>query len=295
MKKLLLPIGVALLSLAPTLPAQAQVVMNDPLHMGVHIGEFAKHLQQWSTTVQNYQVVKDAKGIASVTKDLTGEVKDLTSQGLDLQREIQADLRKVQSIQDLRLANPQQLFARALAMAGSSSGTSYMPNFQKAQRLRIALENHHPQQDIETVYSVFSRLGDGGNANERMSSTTYQSRREEAAVSGYAYEEMVQKKKIATAFDYYKIADEMTQQSIELNATLKNPGRYAMTEGERMTALNSSNDNMIKAMQLRQEGDRLMAESQQKGPARAAAETVYSDVLVQNSLIQLDRQRRARH
>lgn len=295
MKKLLFPIVGALLALAPTYQARAQAIVNDPLHMGVQIGEFAKRLQQWSSTVQNYQVVKDARGIASATKDITGEVKDLTSQGLDLQREIQADLRKVQSIQDLRLANPQQLFARALAMAGSSSGTTYMPNFQKAQRLRIALENHHPVQDIETVYSVFSRLGDGGNGNERMSSTTYQSRREEAAVSGYAYEEMVQKKKIATAFDYYKIADEMTQQSIELNATLKNPGRYAMTEGERMAALNNSNDNMIKAMQLRQEGDRLMAESQQKGPARAAAETVYSDVLVQNSLIQLDRQRRARH
>ncbi len=65
MKKLLLPVGVALLALAPALPVRAQAVVNDPLHMGVHIGEFAKHLQQWSSTVQNYQVVKDARGIAS--------------------------------------------------------------------------------------------------------------------------------------------------------------------------------------------------------------------------------------
>ena len=142
------------------------------------------------------------------------------------------------------------------------------------------------------MYDVFSRFGSGATAgNNRMSSQQYQQKREEAAVSTFAYEEMMQKKKIATAFGYYKIADEMTQQSIEMNATLKNPGRYAMTEGERMVALNTSNDNMIKAMQLRQEADRLLAEASQPGPSRQAAEMVYSDILVQNALIKADRAR----
>ncbi len=83
----------------------------------------------------------------------------------------------------------------------------------------------------------------------------------------------------------------MTQQSIEMNATLKNPGRYSMTEGERMVALNTSNDNMIKAMQLRLEADRLLSETSQATPSQAAAEAVYSDVLVQQSLIKMDRAR----
>ena len=134
------------------------------------------------------------------------------------------------------------------------------------------------------MYDVFSRFGAGATAgNNRMSSSQYQAKREEAAVSTFADEEMMQKKKIATAFGYYKIADEMTQQSIEMNATLKNPGRYAMTEGERMAALNSSNDNMIKAMQLRQEADRLLMEASQPGPSRQAAEAVYARRLVRNS------------
>ena len=205
---------------------------------------------------------------------------------------MQADLRKVQSIQDLRLSNPQELFARALSMSGRGQSNQYMPVFQKAERLRQALQLNNPQQDLNTVYDVFSRFGAGATAgNNRMSSSQYQAKREEAAVSTFAYEEMMQKKKIATAFGYYKIADEMTQQSIEMNATLKNPGRYAMTEGERMAALNSSNDNMIKAMQLRQEADRLLAEASQPGPSRQAAEMVYSDILVQNALIKADRAR----
>lgn len=293
MKKSLLPaLGALALILAPSSQVAAQAVVNDPLHMGVHIGDFAKRLAQWTETVKNYQVVKDARQIAGVTKDITGQVKDITDQTLQLQRQVQADLRKVQSIQDLRLSNPQELFARALAMSGRGQSNQYMPVFQKAERLRQALQLNNPQQDLNTVYDVFSRFGSGATAgNNRMSSQQYQAKREEAAVSTFAYEEMMQKKKIATAFGYYKIADEMTQQSIEMNATLKNPGRYAMTEGERMVALNTSNDNMIKAMQLRQEADRLLAEAAQPGPSRQAAEMVYSDILVQNALIKADRAR----
>lgn len=293
MKKTLLPALVALaLLLAAPGESRAQMVVNDPLHMGVQIGEFAKRLAQWTETVKNYQVIKDARQIAGVTKDITGEVKNITDETLQLQRQVQADLRKVQSIQDLRLSNPQELFARALAMSGRGQSNQYMPVFQKAERLRQALQMGNPQQDLNTVYDVFSRFGSGATAgNNRMSSQQYQQKREEAAVSTFAYEEMMQKKKIATAFGYYKIADEMTQQSIEMNATLKNPGRYAMTEGERMVALNTSNDNMIKAMQLRQEADRLLAEASQPGPSRQAAEMVYSDILVQNALIKADRAR----
>jgi hypothetical protein len=138
MKRIVITVLAAGLLVSRPNNTDAQFVVNDPLHMGVHISDFAKRLAQWAETVKNYQVIKDARSIAGVTKDITGEVKDLTSEGLALQRQIQADLRKVNSIMDLRISNPEQLFARALAMAGSSSGTSYMPHFSKAQRLRTA-------------------------------------------------------------------------------------------------------------------------------------------------------------
>ncbi|MFB9865664.1 hypothetical protein [Rufibacter immobilis] len=293
MRKLVLTIVAVGLLVARPANTDAQFVVNDPIHMGVHIGEFAKRLAQWSETVQNYQVIKDARTIAGVTKDLTGEVKDLTSEGLALQRQIQEDLRKVNSIVDLRISNPGELFARALAMSGGTSGTHYMPHFSKAQRLRIALQNKNPEEDIKTIFSVFSRTSGDSDANERMSSAEYVERREESAVSAYAYEEMNQKKKIQTALNYYKIADEMTEQSLEMNATLKNPGRYAMTEGERMAMINASNENMVRALQLRQEADRLMAESAQEGPAHIAAERVYTDLLAQKQLIDLERRNKA--
>lgn len=287
MKKVLFPVLVAAgLAFSPS-AASAQIV-NDPLHMGIHIVQFGKQLKEWTETINNYSVVKDARQIAGVTKDITGQVKELTSQGLELQREIQADLRKVQSVRDLAIANPVQLFANGLAMAGRSQTNNYMPVFAKAARLRQALQLNNAQQDVNTIYDVFSRANDGAP----MDANTYQARREESAVSTYAYEQMARKRKIDTAVSFYKIADEMTKQSIELNATLKNPGRYAMTEGERMAAMNTSNEKMIRAMQLRLDADRLIGETSQASPVQAATEATYADVLLQSELLKYDRQRR---
>ena len=53
----------------------------------------------------------------------------------------------------------------------------------------------------------------------------------------------------------------MSAQSVEMMATLKNPSRYSMTETERLQAMGQANDNVIKALQLCQEADRLIQEA----------------------------------
>ncbi|SNC77552.1 hypothetical protein SAMN06265337_4141 [Hymenobacter gelipurpurascens] len=274
-----------LVASASTVPffTSAQMVVNDPVHMGVHIGQFAKQLKQWGETIQNYQVIKDARQIAGVTRDITGEVKNITGQTLLLQRQIQADLRKVESVKDLRYANPLELFSRALAM-NTTSQPDYMPPVNKARRLRQALQGR-TEQDVETVYQAFSGLDIGRNGAQTFTYRDYKNMRQEAFASAYAYEEVLKKKNVETAFNYQKIADEMTAQSVELMATLKNPGRYSMTEAERLRAMGQANENMVKALQLRQEADRLIHEAGRPGPARQAVEGAYRDQLLQNQLL----------
>ncbi|QKG55000.1 hypothetical protein [Hymenobacter sp. BRD67] len=269
--------------LANATAGRAQMVVNDPIHMGVHIGQFARQLREWGETIKNYQVIQDARQIAGVTRDITGEVKNITGQTLMLQQQIQADLRKVQSVKDLRYANPLELFGRAMAM-NTSSQPDYMPAIAKAQRLHQALQGR-TAPDVETVYQAFSGLDIGRNGAQSFTYHDYKNMREEAFASAYAYEEVLKKKNVETAFNYQKIADEMTTQSIELMATLKNPGRYSMTEAERLRAMGQANDNMIKALQLRQEADRLIQETGKPGPARLAVEGAYRDQLLQNQLL----------
>jgi len=60
-----------------------------------------------------------------------------------------------------------------------------------------------------------------------------------------------------------------------------------MTEGERIVALNSSNNNTIKAMQL----NCLFIEASQAGPAHQVTKVAYASTLSRNALIAMDRVR----
>jgi hypothetical protein len=179
-------------------------------------------------------------------------------------------------VKDLRYANPLELFGRAMAM-NTRSQPDYMPPVNKARRLRQALQGRS-EQDVETVYQAFSGLDIGRAGSQSFTYRDYKNMRQEAFASAYAYEEVLKKKNVETAFNYQKIADEMTAQSVELMATLKNPGRYSMTEAERLRAMGQANDNMVKALQLRQEAGK-------PGPARQAVEGAYRDQLLQNQLL----------
>lgn len=294
MKKLVIPLLMAAVLLVPSGNTQAQFVVNDPIHMGVHIGEFAKHIQQWMETLNNFQVIKDAKAIAGVTKDITGQVKDisgqvrdLTSQGLEFQRNIQDKLKLVQGIKDLSFSNPRGLYAYGMKWSGNDN--FWMPGLDKARRLRNALDGA-TETDVSTVYEVFNRFDVSGNSSK--SAAQYRAAREESAVSQYAYEAMSSKKRVELAFSYQKIADEMTVQSTEMLATLKNDGRYSMTEAERIQCISVCNDNMVKAMKLREEADKmLLAASQSAGEATRATEIAYQDQISQAAFVKMDEAR----
>jgi hypothetical protein len=293
MKKLLYPALFALLLFAPARDSKAQFVVNDPIHMGVHIGEFARKLREWSDTFQNYQVVLDAKRIADQAKtiqgtisDVTGQVRDLTNQGLTLQRQIQSDLALVRGVVNLRISSPVELYARAMAISQSGGINSYMPSLNQASRLRAALTSAN-QSDIASVYQIFNRF-DVTRPGNPISSANYEATKQEGAVSQFALEAMNHKKKVETAFNLQKIADEMTAESTELLATLKNDGRYKMTDAERLTTISACNDNMVKAIQLRKQADEILTESAKAGEMTKIVESSYQDMLSQKAMIAMD-------
>jgi hypothetical protein len=293
MKKLLYPALFALLLFAPARDSKAQFVVNDPIHMGVHIGEFARKLREWSDTFQNYQVVLDAKRIADQAKtiqgtisDVTGQVRDLTNQGLTLQRQIQSDLALVRGVVNLRISSPVELYTRAMAISQSGGINSYMPSLNQASRLRAALTSAN-QSDIASVYQIFNRF-DVTRPGNPISSANYEATKQEGAVSQFALEAMNHKKKVETAFNLQKIADEMTAESTELLATLKNDGRYKMTDAERLATISACNDNMVKAIQLRKQADEILTESAKAGEMTKIVESSYQDMLSQKAMIAMD-------
>lgn len=289
-------VATLLVTTAP--PARAQFVVNDPLHMGVHLANFATQLKEWSDTFQNYGVVQDARNIAGVAnqihtqvKDLTTTIRDATTAGLNLQQQIQADLAKVQGLANLQLSNPVELFNQVsnLLNGGSVTFGSFAALNQLntyASNLQSSLKLGGPS-DINLVYKIFSNGQDSQTATPS-DYNQYQDERTSNFVAQYAYEEVADKKKIETAFNYQKLADEMTTQSTEALAALNNDNRFKMTEGERMANISAQNANLMAAIKLRQEADRLLAEVAEGSPHKKVVTAAYQEDLQTQALVRLE-------
>jgi hypothetical protein len=277
------------LMLAPPPTAQAQFLTTDVPHIAVQVAEFAKKAGDWVKTLQNYQVVRDAYTVATTAKDIStrirdisSEVKNLTSDALDLQNQIQNDLKKVASIKDLKLANVPQLMNTALDLTATKGGlTTLFPSISRAGRLQTALATRGTA-DVQTVAGIMNTFQVGSST--RMTFQQVQTAGQETALAGLALEGMQQKSKIQQAFDKQRIADELTAQAAETQATLKNENRYKMTEAERLSSLTNVQNSLMEANRLRGEAEQLLAEAGQKGPATQAAEAVYRDRMLASSM-----------
>ena len=288
----------ALLVGAPPQSARAQFIVNDPLHMGVHIANFATQLKEWYDTVQSFGVIQDARNIAGVAntihtqvKDLTGNIKDLTSAGLDLQKQIQTDLKKVQGLANLKLSNPVELYSQVAGLLqggsvtfGSFAALNALNTY--AGNLQSSIQNGG-SGDINLVYKVFSNGQDSQSA-QPTDYNQYEAEKASNFVAQYAYEEVADKKKIETAFNYQRLADEMTQQSTEALAALNNDDRFSMTEGERMANISAQNANLMSAIKLRQEANRLLAEVAEGSPHKKVVTAVYQEDLQTQAMIRFE-------
>lgn len=290
---------VTTLTVGPPQVARAQFVVNDPLHMGAHLANFATQLREWSDTVQNFGVIQDARNIAGVAntihtqvKDLTGNIRDLTTAGLNLQQQIQSDLLKVRGLANLKLSNPVELYSQVAGLLnggsvtfGSFAALNQLSNTY-ASNLQTSLSSGQPQ-DINLVYKVFSNGQDSQSA-QPTNYNQYQDERAANFAAQYAYEEVANKKKIESAFNYNRLADEMTQQSTEALAALNNNDRFSMDEGERMANISTQNAKLVEAIKMRQEATKLLQEVAEGSPHQKAVAAAYQEDLQTQAMIRLE-------
>ncbi|QKG59062.1 hypothetical protein GKZ68_20485 (plasmid) [Hymenobacter sp. BRD128] len=156
-----------------------------------------------------------------------------------------------------------------------------------AGNLQTSLKNGK-STDINLVYKVFSNGQDSQSA-QPTDYNQYEAEKASNFVAQYAYEEVADKKKIETAFNYQKLANEMTQQSTEALAALNNDNRFSMTEGERMANISAQNANLMTAIKLRSEADRLLAEVAEGSPHKKVVASAYQEDLQTQAMIRLEK------
>lgn len=287
--------AVALLVSSTALPARAQFATMDVPHIGVQLAEFATKAREWVKTIENYAVVKDAfqaaqtaNNIANNIKSVTDQVRDLTNQGLALQQQIQADLKMVANIRNLRVSNMIELRNLALNLSSTNFASS-LPSVGQTQvftqALAVAADN-----DAEIAKEEFTVVST--KAGVRRSAREMRQQQTNAVMAQLAVENKAQHDKIIQAFQYRKLADEMTASAIELQASTNTDNAMSMTDGERVTVQNQSAQMMREAIELREKASALIASAAQKGPTQLIAEKVISD---QNQVAGLNAMHHAMH
>ncbi len=106
----------------------------------------------------------------------------------------------------------------------------------------------------------------------------------------YAIHIAAQKKKIALAMTYTKLADQYTQLSEDLSAQVTADNTQKMTTGERIQAQKLANDYMIKSMEMKQKSDQLLKEASQKSDLVKEVDASYQNAITryQLSRVQVD-------
>lgn len=294
-KRLLL---VGLLASAQLIPQKAEAQgapVIDIGHIAMQINKFVQESMNWIETVKNYQVIKDGLQVAQDARNITNQVKSISDQvrsisqdALDLNRKIQDDLRKVASIKDMKLSQVPELMSTALDATSNRGGLlNHLGTYSLAQQFQQHLLSG-TQQGYEMATQQLDRYR--LLSNQRQDFRQLQTQGHQQAFSSLAVGDLVQQQRVQQAGEYKRIADEMSQQAIEAQASLRNEGRYAMTEGERMSRLQECASTLMQAQQLRQQADELLLAATQPTPARQAANLVIADKMFSASLAQVDKQ-----
>ena len=261
-------------------PAAAQFLTTDVPHIGVQVAEFANKAREWLKTVENYQVIQDARSIAGVTKDIsgrirdiTGEVKSLTEDGLALQRQIREDLRKVAAVKDLKISNMRDLKTMITNLASLNLGNA-LPSLGQGTRMGqlLASATDADALQVKEMYNLVS-----STPGTRRNALELQSQKELVVLNTLALENSSQQEKVAMAFRYKKMADELSAQAVELQDGLNTPDKFSMTDGERVLAQAHAADNMAQAQEYREKAEALLAASAVKGPTQVATEQAVTE------------------
>lgn len=270
-----LGVAVLLVSLAAQ-PARAQGMPTIDLgHIGVQLAEFFKKATEWGQTIKNYAVVKDAFKAAEMANEIstginkvTNQVRDLTNQGLALQQQIQADLKMVANVRNLRVSNMSDLKNLALNVSSFNFSTGLASLGQTASFTRALASAK--DADAVTVKEGLSMISTKDGVSRTAADMRQQ--KENAVMAQLAMENKSQLDKVTQAFQFRKLADELTASAVQLQTATNVEGGMSMTDGERLTQNASANAMLLKATEMREKAGTLMDAALVRGQAQLAAD-----------------------
>jgi hypothetical protein len=250
MKKLLI---LCLLCLGPLL-VRAQVPVVDGLSNKQLLNELAKWVQDYAK--QHGQQINLEK-IFGENKNTTTQITAL----LQLKQEIEKGLYSVKDFQKLRISDLSRILKE---LYGVGSPADYGRDLPFMEEYGAYLGRPASVGNADGLYNYL--LGGTGAYRPEESGTLdgYLKRTKEQRAKAYSIHVAAQKRKMAAAMTYKRLAEQFVGLAEDLAAQVNADGEHRLSTGERIKAQKMANDYMIKSVQMKQKADQLLQEATQK-------------------------------
>jgi hypothetical protein len=252
MKKLLLLFSFCLVFLT----GQAQIPVVDGLSNKQLLDEIVKWVQDYAR--QHGQQIGLEKVFAE-NKTTAGQITAL----LQLKQQIEKGLYSTDEFKKLRISDLSRIIDEVYRMGSIADYGRDLPVISEFGGL---LER---PSTIENAGQLYNYLFEGTSVYQPEGSGRldgYLNRAKEQKAKAYAIHVATQKRKMAAAMTYKRLAEQFTQLAGDLSARVNTEGAHRMTTGERIKAQKMAGDYLVKSLEMKQKADQLVKEAMQKAP-----------------------------
>lgn len=252
MKKLLLLFVFCFGSFA----GQAQIPVVDGLSNKQLLDEIVKWVQDYAK--QHGQQVSLEK-VFSENKTTKERINAL----LQLKQDIEKGLYSVNEFKKLRISDLSRIFEEVYRIGSPLDYGRDLPVMAEYGGL---LERPSTIDNTEELYEYLVAGTSVYRPEESGRLDGYLQKAKEQKAKAYAVHVAAQKRKMAAAMTYKRLAEQYTELAEDLSAQVNADGEHRLTTGERIKAHKMASDYLVKSLGMKQKADDLMKEATQKAP-----------------------------
>ncbi len=250
MKKLLI---LCLLCLCPLL-VRAQIPVVDGLSNKQLLNELAKWVQDYA---KQYGQQVNLEKIFGENKNTNAQITAL----LQLKQQIEKGLYSVKDFQKLRISDLSRILKEVY---GVGSPVDYGRDLPFMEEYGAYLGQPASVGNADGLYNYLLASTGAYRPEESGTLNGYLKQAKEQQAKAYSIHVAAQKRKMATAMTYKRLAERFVGLAEDLAAQVNADGEHRMSTGERIKAQKMANDYMIKSVQMKQKADQLLQEATQK-------------------------------
>ena len=244
MKKLLL-LGLFFFALVPSLSAQSLIY---PVNDADAIEQSTQHL------IFNILKQQQYRNILQEKEDMQQHYTALRR----LQQQVIQQLRQARSIQDLQWTD----LSKSIYLADELINGIRTPGVEFDFSIEHPLLGESPDQIYETLFIA----GSGDPLPQDL--PTYKLAAQESRELTLSFAQVATQRKAYAAVAFQYLAEDLTQKSIEMNALLRQPQRFSMTEAERLQLQADADELLKRATQMMERSDQLLLNVAQTPPIK---------------------------